>query len=323
MNKNYSVGAIVACIISALSCQIQAESKNGFSLDGALIPVDEIHFGGPPKDGIPALDNPEFVPAGRANFLQPNDRVLALRRNGVAKAYPLRILNWHEIVNDRFGDEAITIVYCPLCGSGTASRAKIGDQLLTFGVSGLLYNSDVLMYDRQTQSLWSQIQAQAVTGPMKGARLTGVSVIHTTWKDWFFRHPDTLVLSLETGYQRNYDANPYQGYDQDNSIMFPVRFRSEGYHPKEPVLGLVLDGSAKAYPFIELEKTVSETSNDAPVEIADELAGYSIRVRYDATHRSVEVFDEKGEAIPGVTLFWFAWYAFHPETAVYRFEKSN
>ncbi len=102
-----------------------ATSKNGFNLDGALIPVEEIHFGGPPKDGIPSLDNPKFVPAQQARFLQANDRVLALKRNGIVKAYPLRILNWHEIVNDRFGDENIVIVYCPLCGSGTASKAQI------------------------------------------------------------------------------------------------------------------------------------------------------------------------------------------------------
>lgn len=254
MKKRNIVATIFAFIIFVVSLQIHAESKNGFSLDGALIPVDEIHLGDPPKDGIPALDHPQFVTAGEARFFQPHDRVLTLKRNGIAKAYPLRILNWHEIVNDRFGDDAITIVYCPLCGSGTASNAKIGDQLLTFGVSGLLYNSDVLMYDRQTQSLWSQIQAQAVTGSMKGTRLPGVPVVHTTWDDWLSRHADTLVLSLETGYQRNYEANPYQGYDQNSSIMFSVRFRSEGYHPKEEVLDLILEGKAKAYPLLNWQK---------------------------------------------------------------------
>lgn len=106
---------------------------------------------------------------------------MALKRNGIAKAYPLRILNWHEIVNDQFGDENIVIVYCPLCGSGTASKAQIADQFLQFGVSGLLYNSDVLMFDRETQSLWSQIKARAVTGPLKGTLLPGVAVTHTTW----------------------------------------------------------------------------------------------------------------------------------------------
>lgn len=124
--------------------------------------------------------------------------MLALKRNGIAKAYPLRILNWHEIVNDRFGNESIVIVYCPLCGSGTASKAQIADQFLQFGVSGLLYNSDVLMFDRQTRSLWSQIKARAVSGPLKGTVLPGVAVTRTTWADWLSRHSDTLVLSLDT-----------------------------------------------------------------------------------------------------------------------------
>lgn len=299
--------------------QTWAASKNGFNLDDVLIPADEIHFGGPPKDGIPALDHPKFVRACEARFLQPQDRVLALERNGVAKAYPLNILNWHEIVNDRFGDEAIAIVYCPLCGSGTASLAEIDGRALQFGVSGLLYNSDVLMYDRQTQSLWSQIKARAVTGPMKGKRLPGVPVVHTTWSDWLARHPDTLVLSLETGYIRDYFANPYRGYDQDNNIMFPVRFRSEGYHPKERVLGLELNGKAKAYPFIELDKATT----DASVAIHDAFAGQQISVRYDATHHSAEVFDAEGQPLPGITLFWFAWYTFHPETEVFRAEGGN
>jgi Protein of unknown function (DUF3179) len=290
---------------------VTAASMNGFVLDDALIPEDEIFFGGPPKDGIPSLDNPEFVNATQAR-LHDKDRVLALRRNGVAKAYPLRILNWHEIVNDRFGDEGIIIIYCPLCGSGTASKARVAGNSLQFGVSGLLYNSDVLMYDRQTQSLWSQILSQAVSGPMKGTILPAVAVTHTTWADWRQRYPDTLVLSMDTGFNRNYQANPYDGYEKENSIMFPVRFRSEGYHPKEQVLGLVLDGKAKAYPFVELAKGSGDLN--------DTLAGQKIHVRYNHAHKSAEIFDAAGDLLPGVTLFWFAWYAFHPQTGIYRAE---
>jgi uncharacterized protein DUF3179 len=291
-----------------------AASMNGFVLDDALIPEDEIFFGGPPKDGIPSLDNPNFVNAAQTR-LHDEDRVLALERNGIAKAYPLRILNWHEIVNDRFGDEGVIIIYCPLCGSGTASKAKVAGNSLQLGVSGLLYNSDVLMYDRQTQSLWSQILSQAVTGPMKGTTLPAVAVTHTTWADWRQRHPDTLVLSMDTGFNRNYQANPYDDYEKEDSIMFPVRFRSEGYHPKEKVLGLFLDGKAKAYPFVELAKNSGELN--------DTLAGQKIHVRYNHAHKSAEIFDATGNPLPGVTLFWFAWYAFHPQTEIYRAETIN
>lgn len=202
---------LILLIISTLligSTFTIAASMNGFILDGALIPEKEIFSGGPPKDGIPSLDNPKFIKAAQAHFLHDEDQVLALKRNGIAKAYPLRILNWHEIVNDRFGNEAIIITYCPLCGSGTASEAKVAGKILQFGVSGLLYNSDVLMYDRQTQSLWSQILSQAVTGSMKGTLLPAVAVTHTTWVDWRNRHPDTLVLDTNTGFNRNYRKPP-------------------------------------------------------------------------------------------------------------------
>lgn len=302
----------ISIFLSASIIQSHAASMNGFVLDGALIPENEIFSGGPPKDGIPSLDNPVFVSANQARYLSDSDRVLALTRNGISKAYPLRILNWHEIVNDRFGDEGIIITYCPLCGSGTANEAKVNGRHLQFGVSGLLYNSDVLMYDRQTQSLWSQILSQAVTGPMKGVELPAVPVTHTTWGDWRSRHPDTLVLSQETGFNRNYLANPYDGYERDSSIMFPVRFRAEGYHPKEQVLGLVLDGKTKAYPFVELAKGSGI--------VDDQLGSHRIQIKYNHAHQSAEAFDEKGELLPGVVLFWFAWYAFHPQTDIYRIQ---
>ncbi|MDT8364389.1 MAG: DUF3179 domain-containing protein [Nitrosomonas sp.] len=308
--KNICHACLIIFLLSTGIMQSHAASMNGFALDGALIPESEIFSGGPPKDGIPSLDSPVFIKAAQAHFLNNTDRVLALTRHGISKAYPLRILNWHEIVNDRFGDEGIIITYCPLCGSGTASEAKVNGRHLQFGVSGLLYNSDVLMYDRQTQSLWSQILSQAVTGPMKGAELPAVPVVHTTWGDWRTRHPDTLVLSQETGFNRNYGANPYDGYERDSSIMFPVRFRAEGYHPKEQVLGLIVNGKAKAYPFVELAKGSGM--------VDDLLGNHRIQVKYNHAHQSAEAFDEKGTLLPGVVLFWFAWYAFHPQTDIYR-----
>ena len=312
--KRLILSGYIMVALWMFSTSVIAATMNGFVLDDALIPEAEIFSGGPQKDGIPSLDHPKFVKAAEATFLKDNDRVLALKRNGIAKAYPLRILNWHEIVNDYFGNEGITITYCPLCGSGTASEAKVNGESLQLGVSGLLYNSDVLMYDRQTQSLWSQILSQAVSGPMKGTMLPAVAVTHTTWGDWRKRHPDTLVLGVNTGFNRNYSANPYDGYEKESSIMFPVRFRLEGYHPKEQVLGLVIDGKAKAYPFVELSKGSGEVNDVLGVE--------NVQVRYSHEHKSAEIFDTTGKPLPGITLFWFAWYAFHPGTEVYRGEEN-
>lgn len=313
MNASSRHAALAFCMLIGLAqvaVAAQAGGRNGFDLAGALVPPDEVLSGGPPRDGIPAIDEPVFVLAGEASFLADKAPVLGIYRDGIAKAYPIAILNWHEIVNDRFGDRAVTVSYCPLCGSGMAYLARAGDTGLTFGVSGLLYNSDMLLYDRQSESLWSQILAQAVTGPLKGTRLELVPLTHTTWIDWRTRHPRTLVLSRETGHVRDYGRNPYAGYEGEDTLMFPVKFRAFGYHPKERVLGVEIDGRYKAYPFVELGRT--------PGEIVDTVAGKSVVVRFDRTHQSGTVLDGSGQPLPATTLYWFAWYAFHPDTEIYE-----
>ena len=289
-----------------------AESKNGFNLDDTLISAKEILSGGPPRDGIPAIDDPKFLPAGKAHHLQLTDPVLGIARNGVAKAYPLAILNLHEVVNDRFNNEDVVITFCPLCGSGMAYSAKISGRTHTFGVSGLLYNSDVLLYDRQTESLWSQLMARAVSGPMKGTRLHSLPLSHTTWQEWQTSHPDTLVLSPETGYARDYSRNPYEEYLQSRSIWFRVSHSSRRYHPKEQVMGVEIDGRFKAYPFVELGKTSGAFN--------DRFAGQDLRIVFNKEHRNASVADAKGLELPTVVTFWFAWYAFHPRTDVFSAE---
>ena len=307
---NRLIRLVLITLLFAVCATPHAQEKNGFSVADALIPVDEIHSGGPPRDGIPAIDRPRFVSADAAEFLQASDRVLGITRNNVSKAYPVAILNWHEIVNDRFANEPVVVSYCPLCGTGIAYLATTGDQVLDFGVSGLLYNSDMLLYDRQTQSLWSQIRRQAVSGPMKGNKLQPVPVMHTRWADWKQRHPATRVLSTDTGYQRDYTRNPYQGYEKSGDLWFPVRAQDDRYHLKEPVLGIEIAGRFKAYPFVELEKTDGD--------VQDTLAGQAIVVTYDKHYHTAVAADGQGTALAGVIAFWFAWYAFHPDTEVYH-----
>lgn len=285
---------------------------NGFQLKDALISVDAIERGGPPRDGIPSLDRPRFVSREQARFLMPDDRVLGIQRNGIARAYPVAILNWHEIVNDRFGEEPVVVTYCPLCGTGMAYRAEVGGQELSFGVSGLLYNSDVLLYDRQTESLWSQLMTKAVSGPWRGQALEMIPLTHTSWQDWQQRHPHTQVLSRDTGHDRDYGRDPYAGYARSRDIWFQVSHHSGRHHPKEPVIGVVIDDQAKAWPFERLAVLGEQ------VEHADTLAGKDVLVRYDHRHRTGSVHDAKtGEEIPSVIAFWFAWYAFYPDTAVF------
>jgi hypothetical protein len=312
MRKTPALLLLVLLVIQSMTASTATAGplKNGFDLTDALVPGNEIHSGGPPRDGIPAIDKPRFVTATAASFLKGDERVLGIRHNGVSKAYPITILSWHEIVNDRFAGDPVAISYCPLCGTGIAYLAQTGDQALTFGVSGLLYNSDMLLYDRNTGSLWSQIMRQAISGPMKGVKLEAIPLEHTRWSEWQQRHPDTQVLSTDTGYRRDYSSNPYQGYEQSRKLWFPVQAQDDRYHPKETVLGVELDGHFKAYPFVELGKTVGD--------VHDTLAGRKIVVQYDRDSRSATAAMVNGDRLPAVTAFWFAWYAFHPDTAVYR-----
>ena len=289
-----------------------ARSDNGFDLSDSLIPADEIHHGGPTRDGIPALDNPTFIASDKADFMKPDDRVLGIELNGQRRAYPVLILNHHEIVNDHIGRDGVVITYCPLCGTGMAFSSLVDGELRRFGVSGLLYNSDVLLYDRESESLWSQLKRQAISGPLKGYRLTSIPMQHTTWADWQQGGPG-LVLSKDTGHSRDYSRSPYGSYDDDEAIYFPVNARSARYHPKERVLGIGIEDVYRAYPFSELAQV------DSPLR--DVIDGKEIEIRFDAATRSGRIFDSSGQELTSVNSFWFAWYAFHPETTVYKPKK--
>jgi hypothetical protein len=299
---------MVLLLISNLSL---ASGFNGFDLTGSLIPAAKIHAGGPPRDGIPSIDRPQFIHASENQLLKPDSLVIGIELNGISRAYPIAILNWHELVNDTIGSSAVVVSYCPLCGTALVFDATMADDQLQFGVSGLLYNSDLLLYDRTTESLWSQITGEAISGPMKGNRLRLLPAVLTRWQRWQTEHPDTQILSTETGYQRDYSRSPYGDYDNSPVMYFPVEFLSKRYHPKERVLGVEIDGQFKAYPFAELAKR-----GDQQV-LNDQLAGQNLRIEYDLTSRSGRAFAADGKEIPVINSFWFAWYSFHPKSEVF------
>lgn len=284
---------------------------SGFDYSKHSIPLDEIYDGGPGKDGIPAITQPRFVSASTADkgLLKSHDRIIGFTHRGESRAYPIKILNWHEIVNDRVGGRSIAVTFCPLCGTGMVFDAMIKNRKITFGVSGLLYQSDMLMYDHQTESLWSQIRTEAVTGPLTGTRLKLLSSTQTTWKQWKKKYPKTKVLSDQTGYRRNYDRDPYAGYDKSPRLIFGVDNVSAKFHPKEKIIGIELGDTVKAYPFSELAKS------KGPVR--DTIKKRKIIIHYDKSSETASIHDEKGEELPSVVGFWFAWYTFHPETTVY------
>jgi hypothetical protein len=220
-----------------------------------LVDPDDIVSGGPPPDGIPPIDRPRFISADGVRFLAPQEPVLSVEIRGEAKAYPLRIMVWHEIANDTVGGTPVVITYCPLCNTGiTFIRPTIEGELLDFGTSGKLYNSNLVMYDRQTGSYWPQALGQAVTGPLTGTKLEFLATQILSWSDWHSAHPNGLVLSQQTGFARDYGTNPYGGYDESAT---PFLFSGEE-DPRLPpltyVLGVIAGQDVVAFPFPTLRR---------------------------------------------------------------------
>ena len=289
------------------------DSYNGFDVDGALIPIDRIVSGGPPRDGIPALSSPKTLPTADGTYLRASDRVLGITINGESRAYPIRLLNWHEVVNDTVGGKAVVITYCPLCGTGMVFDAMVDGGRFEFGVSDLLYNSDMLLYDRQTELLWSQLMAQAVSSPSKGKTLSLVPTIYTTWGTWATAHAGGSVLDINTGYSRDYERDPYAGYEKTRTLYFDVTNRDRRFHEKDPVVGLVLDGQAKVWPLRELAKVsggkLTDRFNDIELHISYALAG-----------QTVVIADASGNTLSSVPGYWFAWLAFYPDSLVFTID---
>lgn len=288
-------------------------SYNGFELTHVEIPLTEVFQAGPGKEGVPSLENPSFISADRGDFLSDREKVIGVYVNGIAKAYPIKIMNYHEIVNDRFGDEYVAVTYSPLCANAMAFSAQVNGKPQNFGVSGLLYNNNLLFYDWETESLWSQLLGKAVTGPASGKKLLQIPVQTTTWGAWKKRHPKTRVLSPNTGFHRNYEMDPYSLYaDNTNKTMFPVAYRDKKLRLKEPVIGLRIGREYRAYPLALLTRATR-------TPIQDKLNGVQLQIRYDATTRTAEFSDADGKLIPTVQTYWFAWFAFHPDTDIYGF----
>jgi hypothetical protein len=279
---------------------------NGFDLSDASIPVTEIVSGGPPRDAIRALERPSVLGASDAPW-GDSERILGLVVRGEARAYPLAILDWHELVNDTLGGIPILVSYCPLCGTGMIFERKIDGRARLFGVSGLLYRSDLLLFDRETESLWSQIQAVAVSGPMMGSRLKLLRSEHRSWGQWVSEHPKTTVLSPDTGYLRSYGRSPYVAYESTDRLYFSAP-HDPRYAAKTPTLGIrTADGNIRAYPAPEVIR--------ANGSLRERLGDVQLEIRYDEERRQFEV--EAPESVEVIQSYWFAWSAFHPETTVF------
>jgi hypothetical protein len=271
-----------------------------------IVHPDEIRAGGPPKDGIPSIDNPQFVSVLEADeWIADNELVLAFEYQGEKRVYPLQILVWHEIVNDQIGGERVLVTYCPLCGSGIAYLPVVDGQEVEFGTSGKLWQSNLVMYDRLSDTYWSQIDGVAIIGEHAGDELEAINIDTVSWREYKV-NTDAQVLSQDTGYDRNYGRDPYGSYYEDSFLMFPVDNEDNRIHNKDVVFGVEVNGQYVAY----REEDVLDA------DIVDEQRGVVVTRSEDGiitiTHNDEELVKERD--------FWFAWYAFHPETEVYGLE---
>lgn len=331
------IGAVVFAIVSgsddslaggnAIVGQVApgpGDAAANFNLEPCLIPLAEIRSGGPAKDGIPALTRPETVSAASAGYLDGKERVIGVTIGDQARAYPLPILNWHENINDELGDKSIAVTYCPLCDSAVVFDRNIGGKTYEFGISGLLYNSNALLFDRQAtteeESLWSQLQLRAVSGPAAkaGLTLTPLPCELTTWDDWRSRYPETTVLSIDTGHTRAYDQNPYADYFKHESVTFPLNPEpSTAYNlrHKDRMVVAILGSQQRAYPIRALARAARDRGF-----VEDTLDDKRIRLIYDEASDSVRVEGVgTGAARPSVLYtFWFAWSTMHPDGDVFQ-----
>jgi len=287
--------------------------REQFTTEGVAhsIPLHEILSGGPGKDGIPSIDDPQFLSASEVDFIESEDIGLGVEYKGELRFYPYQILVWHEIVNDRIAGDPLLVTYCPLCQTGIVFERKVDGVEREFGVSGRLWKSNLLMYDRtgneDTESLWSQVLGEAVLGPRTGERLSIVTSDTVRYGDWIAKHPTTMVLSKDTGAVRFYGDDPYGDYYTNEDVSFGARFNDDRLHPKAFVLGIEVGGKYKAYDLASL-----------PVgELEDHFGGETVTIEKSAIDE-VRMFLGKGRSeLSYIGGFWFSWLSVHPETALF------
>lgn len=279
------------------------------------VPLEEIISGGPPKDGIPSIDNPKFISVKEAEeWLKDDEPGISFSRGNTDRFYPYQILVWHEIVNDMVDGERILITYCPLCLTGFVLDPKVLGERVEFGTSGKLWKSNLVMYDRKTDSLWSQVRAEAIAGEMTGAKLSVLPSDQVRFGDWKKRFPSGEVLSRDTETRRFYGENPYGDYFSVTNLSLSLAKPTDTRLPNDAfVFGITLHGKAKAYNVT----TVKENG-----EITDVFEGETIVLQYDKELDAVRMFkklpDGNLERVNPISGFWFSWATAYPETELYE-----
>jgi Protein of unknown function (DUF3179) len=314
-----------------------------------IVPLDQIVSGGPPPDGIPTIDNPKFLSVVDASkFLKDSDLVVGLTVNGQTKAYPLLILVWHEIINDKLGGVPVAVTYCPLCFTTQVFNRTISGHVVEFGTSGKLYNNNLVMYDRLSGSLWSQALGEGIVGTHAGESLKRIAFDLAYWKDWKQLYPNSMVLSTDTGFTRPYGVDPYGDYYTSDQLFFPISNVDKRLGLKETVVGLGNEGQYKAYVLhqIDTSKVINDKVGNKSIVLfslyprmvrayVPIIDGQTLDFQYNTTANKITDTQTGSEwNFDGLTVngqmkgkqlnrlpfdegFWFEWAAFHPQTRIY------
>lgn len=352
--RHQHVTILVFIMIALLlqGCQ-KEDAKNGGEGDkNWQISKDKVHDGGPGKDGIPSLDNPERIKASSAGHLEPNDLVVGYKSGGEVVAYPHPIMDHHEIANDQVGNTHIAITYCPLTGTAIGWDRKVNGEVTTFGVSGLLHNNNLIPYDRLTDSNWSQMLMESISGDKAGTPIKTHMVVETTWESWQTMYPNTKVLSRNTGHSRNYDRYPYGNYKNTDELHFPVQNKDDRLHRKKRVLGVIVNENAKVYKIEDFGQSVTviqdEVNNQELVIAGSNELNFAVAFEQSLTDTTrsftpvqddlpIVMEDEQGnrynvfgEVVKGPQEgeqlthansyigYWFSWAAFFPDVKIHQ-----
>jgi hypothetical protein len=293
-----------------------SETSDVMLTDGVKhsVPLSEIISGGPPKDGIPSIDDPQFVSVGDADdWLSASEPGIAVSIDGINRFYPYQILVWHEIVNDLINGKRILVTYCPLCLTGYVFDPVVQDERVEFGTSGRLWNSNLVMYDRKTDSLWSQILGEAIVGSETGNKLIALPSDQMLYGNWKNQFPDGEVLSRDTGATRFYGTNPYDDYFKATDFAVRMAGFSDTRLSRDAFVFGIVDGEqTKAYAIESIKKVT---------EVRDIFASNTYVLRYDTDLDVVRMFQEidgTEKRINPFSSFWFSWVAVHPDTELYK-----
>jgi hypothetical protein len=287
---------------------VAPKTLNGFRLVPLIVKAELVRAGGPGRDQIKAVDDPQFVTPEQATWVAADTPVIGVELGGEARAYPVHLIERHQIVNDLLAGVPLAVSYDPLAGTPRAFRRRVGGRDLHFGVSGLVYNACSLMYDRETQSLWSQFTGQAISGPLAGTRLEMIRVRQEPRDLWLGRAPASTVLVRPDPRGIDYRYSPYQAYWLQEEIPFPVAAKDSRFHSKELVLGVVAQGKARAF--------LGSLLTAAGGRVSDDFQGKTIRILYDSEDAFMQW--EIPKEVEVTEAYWFAWKAFHPETEIWH-----